>query len=168
MKNGTTTLKNVKIGSTQIQKVMHGVKLVWENWVKKTGTIYKLTSQVSCSGVEASKAGSILKYGKPIRKPSGSITIKGAGGESGMAQYGYTVVGFLDETYTDDRTNGKSVHLLSGHVNTTVATTKTFNYTQDKLIYGIRYEVWTWNGGSGTSTSTMTAGSITSWEEKGA
>ena len=49
MKKGTTNIKNVLNGSKQIQKVMRGVKTVWENWVYKTGSLVNMTSNTTPS-----------------------------------------------------------------------------------------------------------------------
>ena len=34
-------LKNVFYGQQQVQKVYYGTKLVWENWVSKTGSLFR-------------------------------------------------------------------------------------------------------------------------------
>ena len=41
MKVGTTSLKNIIIGTTQIQKIIVGTTLIWENWVSKTGALFR-------------------------------------------------------------------------------------------------------------------------------
>ena len=41
MKVGTTSLKNIIIGTTQIQKIIVGTTLIWENWVSKTGSLFR-------------------------------------------------------------------------------------------------------------------------------
>ena len=41
MKVGTTSLKNIIIGTTQIQKIIVGITLIWENWVSKTGSLFR-------------------------------------------------------------------------------------------------------------------------------
>lgn len=48
MKIGSSSI-NVKLGTTQIQKVMHGTVLVWQNktWVTHTGNLVTMTSNTT-------------------------------------------------------------------------------------------------------------------------
>ena len=57
MKTGSTTLSNCKFGSTQIQKIMQGVNVIWENWQYKTGNLVKMTSNSAPSPFTASASG---------------------------------------------------------------------------------------------------------------
>ena len=156
---------NVKKGSTQIQKVMHGIKVVWENWKSMTGEIFKYNGGLSTSDSNSSgntaKATAVLKYESVVRNLKGTMNISGAGGNSGVAQYGCNVELFTNEELTEYVEAGNTWFSNSGQ------STYNFESPKDVPVYGLRYVVWTWNGGSGTSICTCKGAKVTSWQQKG-
>lgn len=50
MRFGNKEISNLKIGSKQIQKVIYGAKVVWENWKLKTGTLVEKSKNGAYGG----------------------------------------------------------------------------------------------------------------------
>lgn len=74
MKKGSLNIKNAMKGSTQLQKVMYGTRVIWENWAY---IIKNIIESVSSSSGDwdtwYSWSSGWVTLSKPIKNPSGYV-----------------------------------------------------------------------------------------------
>lgn len=169
MIDGKVNVSGVARQMAQIWQNVKGVsKLVWENWKPMTGEIFKyggtLTTTDSTSSGQTVKATSIITFDKVTRNLKGTMDITGYGGEED-AQYGYTVTFYTNEELTESVITDNK-WLTRGTFGTRTETVS-FESPDGVEVYGLTYNIWTWNGSTGTSTCKCTGARVTEWEQKG-
>lgn len=168
MIDGKVNVMGVTRQISQIWQNVKGVsKLVWENWKSMTGTIFKYNGTLTTTDTEDKHdtvvTTSILTFEKVTRNLKGTMNITGYGGAE-WAQYGYTVTFYTNEALTESVITDNAY--FTGLVTNRAVS---FESPKDVPVYGLTYNVWTWNGGDGKGTSTCqcTGARVTEWEQKG-
>ena len=161
--------KYVKIfvGSAQtanVYKIWLGEKYVAlpeeeSTWVSKTGELAVASSFATTNGTGES---ALFKFDTPIRNFSGTMVVQGSGGDATYRQFGTEIYCYTDVACT------KYTPIAWQYVTNTSSKTVNFSLTDDTVIYGIKYTVWSADASSGTNlgTNTCTSAKITSWEQQ--
>lgn len=144
MKLGNTTIAKVFRGTTEIQKVYRGATLVWENWVRLTGELWKTVKTLSVW-----EGGATVNTGvqtTPSKVRPVTITFKTVGNQQdGSAQsMNRQIIGY--------KPDGSSVVLL----NTTSTLGPSVNRTDTVTIDGLVQ----YNRIVATNSGKMAAGTV--------